>query len=386
MVRRLPRTVVVLGGVSLCNDLASEMVTPLIPVLLAAVLGAGPLALGLVEGLAEAVAAWLKLWAGRRSDLWGGRRKNFILGGYLLSNLVRPLLALAAVWPVVVCLRAADRVGKGLRTAPRDALLAEATPEQQRGLAYGFHRAMDNGGAMAGALLAAACLAWTPASLPQVILLSALPGLLAVGLVAFGIHDGKAPAAPTPLPPLVWRRLPAELRRVLPVVGLFTLARTSEAFIILRGHELNAGLPELLLLWAAINLAKSFSALVGGRISDTLGHHRATVLGWTAYALGLALLIGTDHREMLWSAGIAYGLLAGLGEGSERALIAQLAGQEGKGTAFGWYNAVVGLAALPAGLLFGWVWSRLGAPMAFAVAAALAGISIVLLARSRAGR
>ena len=149
------------------------MVTPLIPVLLAAVLGAGPVVLGAIEGLADAVAAALKLWAGRRSDLWGGRRKPFVLAGYGLSNLVRPLLGIAGSWPAVAALRSLDRVGKGLRTAPRDALLADATTPEIRGRAYGFHRAMDNGGAMAGALFAAACLAWTPLSLAGVILVSA---------------------------------------------------------------------------------------------------------------------------------------------------------------------------------------------------------------------
>ncbi len=378
--RRLPRTVLVLGGVSFCNDLASEMVTPLIPVLLAAVLGAGPVVLGAIEGLADAVAAALKLWAGRRSDLWGGRRKPFVLAGYGLSNLVRPLLGIAGSWPAVAALRSLDRVGKGLRTAPRDALLADATTPEIRGRAYGFHRAMDNGGAMAGALFAAACLAWTPLSLAGVILVSAVPGVLAALLVAFGIADRPAAEPPrTAAPPLIWRSLAPELRRVLPLVGLFTLARASETFVVLRGHELGGGVAELLLLWAALSAMKALAAWLGGGLSDRLGHGRTTGLAWLAFAVAFAFLALPATLAGLWAAGLAYGLLAGLGEGAERALIGELAGPDQRGTAFGWYNAVVGAVALPGGLLFGGLWQAAGAAVAFASAAGLSALAAFLL-------
>lgn len=207
MKTRLPGTVIVLGFVSFLNDLASDMVVPLIPILLATVLHAGPVALGMVEGVADAVAAFLKLWSGRYSDRLGGRRKKLTLFGYLLSNVARPLLGVAASWVSVLLLRSVDRVGKGLRSAPRDALVAEAAPPEIRGFAFGFHRALDNAGAVGGSLAAAAVLAWSSLSLPQVILWSAVPGLLGVLLVAVGVREAAAPAArpaPTPLPPLSW--------------------------------------------------------------------------------------------------------------------------------------------------------------------------------------
>lgn len=384
--QRLPRVVVVLGLVSFCNDLASEMVTPLIPILLAAVLGAGPLALGLVEGVAEAVAAWLKLWAGRRSDLWGGRRKPFVLAGYFLSNLVRPLLGLAGSWAAVAALRGVDRVGKGLRSAPRDALIADATPPAARGRAYGLLRALDNGGAMGGALLAAACLAWTPLTLPQIILLSALPGLAGVLLVALAVRDpqpASRPAAPLPSPapvppapaPLRWRDVPRPLRAYLLILVVFTMARASETFIVLRGHELAMGIPALLLLWAAMSLAKSLAAWFGGHCADRFGHRRIVLIHWLTHGASFLLLAGVQSPAALWAAALVYGLFSGIGEGAERALVGDLAGETARGTSYGWYNLVLGAAAIPAGLLFGALWQQFGAATAFALAGLLAWLA-----------
>ena len=380
----LPRVVVVLGMVSFCNDLASEMVTPLIPILLAAVLGAGPLALGLVEGLAEAIAAWLKLWSGRRSDLWGGRRKPFVLGGYFLSNLVRPLMGLASSGFMVAGLRGLDRVGKGLRTAPRDALVADATSAGVRGRAYGFHRALDNGGAMAGALLAAACLAWTPLSLVQIILLSALPGLAGVALVAFAVRDvpPSLPVGDAVPPPLAWRQLSPPLRRYLVILGVFTLARASETFIVLRGHELQMTVPLLLLLWAAMSLAKALAAWFGGRWSDRFGHRRIVLIHWLAHGTSFMLLAGVRSPTMLWAAALIYGLFSGLGEGAERALVGDLGSKLQNGTSYGWYNLVLGVAAIPAGLLFGGLWQQFGAAAAFVCAGLLAWFAAWRLKRS----
>lgn len=384
---RLPRVVIILGLVSFFNDLASEMVTPLIPILLATVLGAGPLALGIVEGVAEAVAAWLKLYAGRRSDLWGGRRKPFVLAGYALSNCVRPLLGIAGSWGAVVLLRGVDRVGKGLRTAPRDALVADATPTELRGRAYGFHRAMDNGGAMGGALLAAACLASTSLSLPQIILLSAIPGLIGVALVAFAVRDAVsvpppafAPEEPAAaLPPLAWDVLAPTLRRYFVVLGLFTLARASETFIVLRGHELAMSVPQLLLLWAAMSFAKALAAWFGGCLSDHLGHGRIVLIHWGLHGASFLLLALAASPIALWGAALVYGVCAGLGEGAERALVSDLGSASERGTAFGWYNLTLGLAAIPAGLIFGGLWQVWGAATAFVVAGIFAWLAALLL-------
>jgi MFS family permease len=380
--QRLPRTVLVLGWVSFLNDLASEMVTPLIPLVVAAI-GAGPVALGLIEGTAEALASFLKLWSGRHSDWLGGRRKGLTLAGYVVSNLVRPLFGLAAGWTQLLALRSLDRFGKGLRTAPRDALLADATDASLRGRAYGFNRAMDNGGAMGGSLLAAAILAASGLDLVQVILLSAIPGLLGVLLVAFGVREPPRPSAAvrTAMPPLRWNLLPSPLRQYLLLVGLFGFARASETFLVLYGHGLGMGAVELLLLWAALSLAKSVTSLQGGRIADRIGHARVVRLGWVAHGLGFVLVSLADTASGLWLAALAYGLATGFAEGAERAVVAQVAEGETRGTAFGWYNMVTGLTAIPAGLTFGLIWQAVGAAGAFAAAAAIALLASVLLGR-----
>ena len=264
--KRLPQTVIVLGFVSFFNDFASDIVIPLIPILLATVLAAGPVALGFIEGVAEAIASFLKLWSGRHSDAMSGRRKGLTLAGYSLSNIARPLLGLAGSWFTLLILRSIDRVGKGLRSAPRDALVADATPPHMRGYAYGFHRAMDNGGAVAGGLAAAAVLAWSDLSLTEVILWSAVPGFMAVLLVGVGIKEEKIPVTqkPVELPPLSWAVLSNPMQRYLLVLALFTFARVSETFILLLGHQLGIGVVELLLLWSALNFCKAITATWGG--------------------------------------------------------------------------------------------------------------------------
>ena len=377
---RLPRTIIALGLVSLFNDLASEIVVPLIPILLTTVLGAGPVALGVIEGVADAVAALLKLWSGRRSDALGGRRKGLTLAGYLLSNLARPLLGLAGSWAGVLVLRSVDRVGKGLRTAPRDALIADAVPPQIRGYAYGFNRAMDNGGAVGGSLLAAAVLSWSHIGLTQMILLSAIPGFVAVLVLAVGVKEKPAAAASTlPVPPLAFGLLSGAMRRYLAVVGLFTLARASETFILLLGHQRGAGVVELLLLWAALSLAKAATSTLGGRVADRIPRGSVVAISWSAFAVTFALFAIFPGQQALWLITVAYGLFAGFGEGAERAVISDFAAERERGTAFGWYNLVVGVAAIPGGLLFGGLWHYLGAVASFLTAGALALLAALLL-------
>jgi MFS family permease len=422
---RLPSTVIALGLVSFFNDLASEIVVPLVPILLATVLGAGPVALGLIEGVADAIAAALRLWSGRRSDQLGGRRKGLVLAGYALSNLVRPLLALAGSWMTVLVLRSFDRVGKGLRTAPRDALVSDATPAAMRGYAYGFQRALDNGGAVGGSLIAAGVLAWSTIGLQQMILLSVIPGALAVLCVVFGVRttpspsappllgkegrtattpspsappllgkEGRTPTTPSPsappllgeervaaaaLPPLRWSALGVAMRRYLAVIGLFTLARASETFIVLLGHQRGASTVELLVLWAALSLAKSITATQGGKLADRLGRIAPIALSWTALAVGFVLLAVLPGHAALWVVTVGYGLFAGLGEGAERALIGDFSQERERGTAFGWYNLMLGLFAVPAGVMFGGLWQVFGAPAAFATAGLLGVAAVALL-------
>lgn len=387
--KTLPRTVIVLGLVSFFNDFASDIVIPLIPILLATVLAAGPVALGLIEGVADAVASLIKLWSGRHSDLMSGRRKGLAVAGYTLSNIARPLLGLAGSWPVILLLRSIDRVGKGLRSAPRDALVADATPPGMHGYAFGYHRAMDNGGAVAGSLAAAAVLAWSDLSLTEVILWSAVPGFVSVLLLGVGVKEenktpdnppGSAPATMrVALPPLRWGVLSLPMRRYLLVLMLFTFARASETFILLLGHQLGVGTVELLLLWAVLNLCKAATSTWGGRLADSLGRGTLMLLGWTTFAVSFLMLSTVEHSAGLWSVSIFYGLCAGMSEGAERAIISDYASPRERGTAFGWYHLMVGIAAIPAGLLFGSIWQFHSAAMAFFFAGSLAALSAFLL-------
>ena len=378
---KLPGTVVALGLVSFLNDMASEMVTPFIPILIATVLGAGPVILGLVEGVADAAASFLKLWAGRYSDGKQGRRKQLMVFGYGLSNLARPLLALVSSWGALLLLRSLDRAGKGLRNAPRDALLADSAHSEIHGFAYGFHRAMDNAGALGGTLLAVAALSWLNWSVSEVILWSAVPGVLVLLVLVFGVHEAPRPVKQEEKPhaPLAWGALSHNMRRYLGVLVLFTFARVSESFILLRGNELGMSVVQLLLLWAALNLVKSGASLLGGRLADAFGRRYLTMISWSGYAASFIAFSLVEHGNALWACALLYGLLAGMGEGSERALIRLYADERERGTAFGWYHLAVGLSAIPAGVLFGTIWHYWNAGAAFLFAGALALLCALLL-------
>jgi len=378
---KLPATVIAIGLVSFLNDMASEMVTPFIPILVATVLGAGPVILGLVEGAADAAASLLKLWAGRYSDAKHGRRKRLMVFGYGLSNLARPLLGLVTSWGALLLMRSLDRAGKGLRTAPRDALLADSTHADIHGYAYGFHRAMDNAGALGGTLLAIAALSWLHWPVGEVILWSAVPGALVLLVLVFGVREPRHPIFEQEKmrAPLSWSLLSPTMRRYLWVIVLFTFARVSETFILLRGNELGMSLVQVLLLWATLNISKSVASVPGGRMADAFGKQLVTIFSWSGYAVSFVILGMVEHSSALWFATVLYGLLIGLGEGSERALISLYADERERGTAFGWYHLAVGLSAIPAGVLFGAVWHYWNAGYAFIFSGVLALLSVLLL-------
>ncbi len=377
--QRLPLPVLMFAWVSLLNEVSAQMVAPLIPVLLATALAAGPVAIGLVEGGADAVAAFIKLWSGRHADLYPRRRKALVVLGYGLALASRPLIGLAAHWTLVAGLRATDRFGKGLRNAPRDAILADTTPHGMQGRAYGLNRGMDYAGAVIGTLIAAASLAWGGLGIEQVIVMSALPGLAVLVLLTMlpapkttGRAGPSLDASATPSQFLRWNSLPAGLRALLMMTTLFTLARASEVFIVLRGHELGLGVVELLLLWAWLAALQSAAALVAAPWTDRVAKLRLVPWHWTSLALGYAALASVSSSAGLWLAITLYGLLSGISEGVERALISEQAGPAGKGTAFGWYYLLTGLAALAAGLMFGGLWQWLGPSAAFGTAAVTA--------------
>lgn len=374
----LPSTVWLFGLVSLFNDSASELVYPLVPLYLASVLMAGPRALGIIEGIAETVSSLLKLFSGIIADRVR-RAKSMVVGGYGLAAASRPLLALASAWPVVLAIRFADRLGKGLRSSPRDAMIAASVSSEQRGLAFGLQRAMDNAGAVIGPLAAAVMLA---AEMPikEIFLWASLPGTVAV-LLAVSVkepardirYDGK---------PLDWdlRKLPRVFRRYLGVLALFTLGNSSNMFLLLRAREL--GLPEyqVPLLWGATSLvAMLFSTPLSG-LSDRVGRVPVIFAGWIVYAL-FYLCIGLNGAglALLWPLFALYGLFLAATEGAEKALVADIAPPALLGTAYGWFNLTTGILLLPASMVFGMLWQYASPETAFGFAAACALTAALLL-------
>jgi MFS family permease len=376
---------VVLGLVSFWNDTASEMVTPLLPVFLTATLGAGPAIVGLVEGIAEATASVLKLVSGRLADRgWGA--KGLVLGGYGLSNAARPLIAFAPGWGVVLGLRFADRIGKGVRTAPRDAWIAAASADDRQGVAFGFQRALDHAGAMVGPLAAFALLA-SGVALRDVFAWSIVPGVAVLALLLFGLPRPERAPRPAAPPPLRWSALEARLRALVVAAGALALAAVPEAFLVLWARERGLDLAFVPLLWAAASAVKAGVAGAAGALSDRLGRLPVVLGGWSARVLVLlALAAASDGPGLTWALFLAWAAAIASTEGAERALLGGLAPTAQRATAFGLYHLTAGVAALPGAVLFGAVWEAFGAPVAFGMAAALTALAgAVFLALARRG-
>jgi MFS family permease len=374
-----------LGAVSFLNDAASEMIYPLLPVFLTGVIGAGPAALGVIEGIAESTASLFKLASGYISDRVQ-RRKSWVVGGYLLSNLARPLIGLAASWPAVMILRFLDRIGKGVRTSPRDALIAESTPPDYRGKAFGFHRASDHAGAVAGPLLATLLLGIFAVQLKTVFILSIIPGLLTVTVLLAGIRETPVLARPAMRPGRmmirqVWRGMPKTLRHFVVILFLFSLGNSTDAFLLLKAQQLGVSVAMIPILWVVLHIVKMGSSIPAGIVSDRLGRKGVIVTGWAIYALTYAGFVRAESAWEAWALFAVYGLYFGFTEGVEKALIADLAPAHLRGSAFGLYNLMIGIGALPASLLFGWVWQSFGSPAAFAMGAAFALAASLLLWR-----
>ncbi|TAM13096.1 MAG: MFS transporter [Nevskiaceae bacterium] len=376
--RALPRMVWLLGIVSLANDTASDMIYPLIPLYLTAVLMAGPRALGLIEGVAEAASSLLKLFAGIAADRTRSTR-GWIIGGYAVSGLARPLIALAQAWPGVLLCRLADRAGKGLRSAPRDALLSLSIQPHQRGLAFGVHRAMDNAGAVVGPLIAAALLA-AGLSLRSIFLWSVVPAIIVFLLTLYL----KEPANDAPLTrtPMRWTLagLPPTFRRYLVVLGLFTLGNSSNMFLLLRAESLGVTAEHIVLMWVLFSAVAMLLSAPLSALSDHFNRFHILGIGWGAYAAAY-LFIGMlpNASWTLWLAFAAYGVVTAALEGTEKALVADLVEGKRSGTAFGWYNLVAGIMLLPASLIFGWLWQTFSEQLAFGFGALCAAVAAVLL-------
>jgi MFS family permease len=395
--RRLPGSVFALSVVSLLNDASSEIIYPLLPLFLAITLGASPAAIGLIEGAAESVSSLLKLFSGYFSDR-RGRRKGLVVFGYALASAVRPLLAFATSWYQVLGLRLVDRVGKGIRSAPRDAMIADAATAEERGLAFGFHRAMDHAGAVVGPLLGYAILllvaadknAPTAGDYMKVFLLASVPALFAVLVAAFFVREtrrkrnvntnGQDSEIINLEPPrLSLRGFDGNFKRFLLILALFTLSNSSDAFLLLRAREVGVSVATIPLLWAALHATKVLSSLVGGDLSDRLGRKTLIASGWLLYAAVYAGFAFVSSVGMAWTLFLIYGIYFGLAEGAEKALVADLAPPEQRGTAYGLYNLAFGITVFPASLLMGALWSLSGAQTAFLVSAGIGSAAALLL-------
>jgi len=429
--RAIRGNVLMMGLVSLFTDASSEMIYPLLPVFLNGLVATGAVAayVGLMEGLAESAASLLKIFSGRLSDALG-KRKALVVFGYGLSTICRPLMGAALAGWQVIGLRFGDRIGKGVRTSPRDALIGESVDPSNRGLAFSFHRAMDHTGAVIGPLLGYAVLAalvgslllWQKEARPSggemralriVFLVALIPGLAAMVALIFKVRE-IAPGAGSgagatarrgdgatgqPKPGVLdagkqkppskptghfqgWSLLPRRFYLFVGVVTLFALGNSSDLFILLYGQTaFGLGIAQVLALWVLLHVSKIAFSVPGGMLSDRLGRRPLIVAGWIVYALvymGFAFVAGGPAWQF-WALFAAYGVYYGMTEGAEKALVADFVAGEHYGTAYGVYHGAIGLAALPASLVFGVFWAVLGPQIAFGIGASLAGLAAVLL-------
>jgi len=374
----LPRTVWLIGLISFVNDAASEMLYPLMPLYLATVLMAGPKALGLIEGIAEATSSIFKLVSGVIVDRTK-KTKPWIVIGYFLAGIGRPLIAIANSWTWVLCIRFTDRLGKGLRSSPRDALLAESVSPNQRGITFGLHRSMDNAGAVFGPLMAAFLL-WMQVPLRDIFLWAIVPGIVAVALALCLKEPSREQVA---VKPFSWslEGLPPQFKRYILVAGIFALANSSDMFLLLRARELGVPQEQIPLLWAAISLITTIFGTPLSALSDRFSRKHFILIAWAAFAFFyIAMSFSGISLWMLCGLFAIYGLFKAATEGVEKALVADLAPQGMAGTAFGWFNLISGLMLLPASLIFGWLYESFNPSYAFLFSGSCAVLAFLLLA------
>jgi len=374
----LPATVRALGWTSFFTDLSSEAIYPLLPAFLIRELGGSALSVGLIDGLANAVTAIVRLPSGAVSD-WLGRRP-LVLFGYGLSAVVRPLMGLVASPLGAVAVRAADRFGKGIRAAPRDALVADLVEPAIRGRAFGHIRAMDHAGAACGPLVAMLFLLLFPGRERMLFLLAVLPGLVTLAVIWRFVRDAPARtpiAARTALAPQLERRQ----WPLLAAVAVWALGASSEQFLLLRAAELGVPAALVPLVWLGVSLAKSGTAMYAGRLADRWKPQRALAVGWLAFAAAYGGLAVSGHLAAALPLMAIVGIAYGLAEPAERAVVSLLAAEGRQGSAFGWYALAQGVMALPAGLLAGWLWQQgpHGPTWAFGATAALAVLACGML-------
>jgi len=380
---RIPRPVWFLGWTSLFTDAATEMIYPLLPVYLSRVLGATAVSLGIIEGVAEGVNSLLKVISGYWSDR-SSRRRPIVIAGYAISSISRPLIAFTTSWPQVLIIRALDRTGKGIRGAPRDALLARFATPSTRGRIFGFHEAMDHAGAIVGPLMATVVLFYVPEGYRLVFALTAIPGAIAVTLLFFVDEDAALTGVDSVKPkPRVQgptsQRLPRRLVAFMGVLLLFSLGNSADAFLLLRLSDALGGAKYVPLMWAAIHVVKASLSTWGGVLSDQFGRKQLIVAGWVVYALVYFGFAWSTSAAAFIGWFLFYGVYFALAEGPSKALVTDMTPADRRGAAFGMYNGTIGAGALVASILFGYLYEHFGSPVAFMTGAGLATAAAVLL-------
>ena len=382
----LPRPVWLLGWASLFTDAATEMIYPLLPVYLSRVLGAGAMSLGVIEGVAEGVNSLFKILSGRLSDRWS-RRKPIVIAGYAISSAARPFIALTMSWVQVLAIRVLDRTGKGIRGAPRDAMLAEFATSGMRGRVFGFHRAMDHAGAVIGPLIATVFLFVMPGQYRLLFACTAIPGALAVWMLfrvpeerrSRQVGTGNVSDGPAPSREVTTSKLPARFYGLLGILLLFSLANSADAFLLLRLSEAIGEDAYIPLLWSLLHIVKASLSMYGGALSDRVGRKAVIVAGWSMYSLVYLGFAFSTSATALVAWFLIYGVYFGLAEGTEKALVADLSPSAQRGTAFGFYNAALGVGTLLASVLFGLLYERFGPATAFGTGVGLAVAATLLL-------
>jgi MFS family permease len=375
---KLLGNVKILGVVSLLNDVASEIIYPLLPVFLNLYIGVGVAFIGLIEGIAESTASVLKLFSGWFSDKIR-KRKALAVIGYSLSSLIRPFIALSFMGWHVVILRFLDRVGKGLRTSPRDALISDSTPPEHIGRAFGFHRSMDHLGAIIGPMLSFGLIALFNDNLRHVFLLASIPGIFVIIFVSFFVKEKLPGNEGREAPKFSIKLFDRNFKIFLIAVGLFTLGNSSDAFLLLKAKSAGLSIVLLPVLWIVLHIVKFISSYPSGILSDRIGRKPTITAGWIIYALVYFGFSFAGAEWQIWLLFGVYGLFYGLTEGVEKAFISDLIPSHIKATAFGVYNFVLGIFALPSSILFGLIWEKYGVFTAFLTGSILAFIAMVVL-------